>query len=252
MKCYLCPRSCGADREAGELGRCRCPALPHAARAARHDWEEPCLSGTRGSGAVFFSGCNLGCVYCQNREISREIKGKPLDAGGLREVWGLDFGFTHDPTALVRILADTGRKIAYIDERCYRTGMLNRDISSHLQGEGIRRGIHIWADAAEPKSIAEIGRDTGLSIQPSNKSAPSQKNRLVFQIQWMQGWKFYVTKSSVNWIKEGRNYTWKKDRDGNLVNEPIDTWNHLMDATRYALYSEFAGNTGTYSIGMAR
>lgn len=174
------------------------------------------------------------------------------DPGGLREVWGLDFGFTHDPTALVRILADTGRKIAYIDERCYRTGMLNRDISSHLQGEGIRRGIHIWADAAEPKSIAEIGRDTGLSIQPSNKSAPSQKNRLVFQIQWMQGWKFYVTKSSVNWIKEGRNYTWLKDRDGNLVNEPIDTWNHLMDATRYALYSEFAGGAGNYNISVKR
>ena len=87
MKCYLCPRACGADREAGELGFCRCPALPHVARAARHDWEEPCLSGTRGSGAVFFSGCNLGCVYCQNREISREIKGKPLDAVGLREVF---------------------------------------------------------------------------------------------------------------------------------------------------------------------
>ena len=87
MKCYLCPRSCGADREAGELGWCRCPALPHAARAARHDWEEPCLSGTRGSGAVFFSGCNLGCVYCQNREISRTIKGKSLDAPGLRELF---------------------------------------------------------------------------------------------------------------------------------------------------------------------
>ena len=57
------------------------------ARAARHDWEEPCISGSRGSGAVFFSGCNLGCVYCQNREISRSIRGKPLDAAGLRELF---------------------------------------------------------------------------------------------------------------------------------------------------------------------
>ena len=87
MKCALCPRACGADREAGELGWCRAPALPHVVRAARHDWEEPCISGTRGSGAVFFSGCSLGCVYCQNREISREIKGKALDAAGLREVF---------------------------------------------------------------------------------------------------------------------------------------------------------------------
>ena len=57
------------------------------ARAARHDWEEPCISGSRGSGAVFFSGCNLGCVYCQNREISRSIRGKTLDAAGLRELF---------------------------------------------------------------------------------------------------------------------------------------------------------------------
>ena len=171
------------------------------------------------------------------------------EPAGLREVLGMDFGFTHDPTAIVRVLADTKRKIAYIDERCYRTGMLNRDISALLQGESVGRGVHIWADAAEPKSIAEIGRDTGLNVLPSNKSAPSNKDRLVFQIQWMQGWKFLVTKASVNWIKEARNYTWAKDRDGRLINQPIDTWNHLMDATRYALFSEFAGTGGSYSLG---
>ncbi len=87
MKCMLCPRRCGADRSAGETGYCRAPALPVIARAARHDWEEPCISGSRGSGAVFFSGCNLGCVYCQNREISRSIRGKTLDAAALRELF---------------------------------------------------------------------------------------------------------------------------------------------------------------------
>lgn len=171
---------------------------------------------------------------------------------GLREIYGMDFGFTHDPTAVVRVLADTRRKIAYVDERCYRTGMLNRDISALLSEEGIHRSTHIWADAAEPKSIAEIGRDTGLNILASNKTAPDNKNRLVFQIQWLQGWKLYVTKASVNWIKEGRNYTWAKDRDGRLTNQPIDTWNHLMDATRYALYSELAGGAGSYTIGFNR
>ena len=84
MKCMLCPRLCGVDRKAGETGFCAAPAQPVVARAARHDWEEPCISGSRGSGAVFFSGCNLGCVYCQNREISRSIRGKRLDAAGLR------------------------------------------------------------------------------------------------------------------------------------------------------------------------
>ena len=73
--CRLCPRSCGANRLAGETGACGVPAQMYAGRAALHYWEEPCLSGTRGSGAVFFSGCALGCVYCQNREISYAAKG---------------------------------------------------------------------------------------------------------------------------------------------------------------------------------
>ena len=174
------------------------------------------------------------------------------EPSGLREVWGLDFGFSHDPTAIVRVLADTKRKIAYIDERAYRTGMLNRDITAALQAEGISRATRIWADAAEPKSIAEIGRDTGLQVRACNKSAPTTKSRLTFQIQWMQGWRLCVTKASVNWIKEGRNYTWAKDRDGRLINEPIDTWNHLMDATRYALFSEFAGQGGNYTVSFNR
>ena len=73
MICTLCPRRCGALRtdERGE-GFCGMPGRPVVARAMLHHWEEPCISGTRGSGAVFFSGCVLGCVFCQNRTISRE------------------------------------------------------------------------------------------------------------------------------------------------------------------------------------
>lgn len=169
-------------------------------------------------------------------------------AGGLREVYGMDFGFTHDPTAIVRVLADTGRKIAYVDEVAYKTGMLNSDISAVLAECDIPKHVHIWADAAEPKSIAEIGRDTGLNIRASNKSAPTRGSRLTFQLQWVQGWRLYITKASTNIIREARNYTWAKDRDGNLVNEPIDTWNHALDAMRYALYSECAGASGNYII----
>ncbi len=72
MKCNLCPRRCDAERTPTTgNGFCRAGTLPVVARAARHDWEEPCISGTRGSGAVFFSGCSLGCAFCQNATISR-------------------------------------------------------------------------------------------------------------------------------------------------------------------------------------
>ncbi len=68
--CHDCPRHCGAAREDGAQGRCRSGYLPRAARAAAHFGEEPCISGTRGSGTIFFTGCALGCVYCQNHEIA--------------------------------------------------------------------------------------------------------------------------------------------------------------------------------------
>lgn len=88
MICALCPRRCGALRteEAGE-GFCGMPSRPVVARAMLHRWEEPCISGTRGSGAVFFSGCVLGCVFCQNGRISRERWGKPVTPRRLREIF---------------------------------------------------------------------------------------------------------------------------------------------------------------------
>lgn len=87
MLCDLCPRSCHALRTAdrGE-GYCRMPAVPVAARAALHMWEEPPISGTRGSGTVFFSGCSLGCVFCQNEKISHQDFGKAVSVERLREI----------------------------------------------------------------------------------------------------------------------------------------------------------------------
>ncbi len=88
MICNLCPRSCNALRteEKGE-GRCKMPSLPVVARAALHPWEEPPIAGTRGSGTVFFSGCALGCVFCQNEDISRENFGKTVTVARLREIF---------------------------------------------------------------------------------------------------------------------------------------------------------------------
>ena len=88
MICNICPRRCGAERtETYGGGFCRMPAVPVIARAGLHLWEEPVLSGTRGSGAVFFSGCSLGCVYCQNHTISAEGVGKAVTTERLREIF---------------------------------------------------------------------------------------------------------------------------------------------------------------------
>jgi putative pyruvate formate lyase activating enzyme len=84
--CNLCPRHCGVDRRS-ETGYCGCGADIKIARAALHFWEEPCISGRRGSGTVFFSGCPLGCVYCQNHELSHGRKGKEISEERLAEIF---------------------------------------------------------------------------------------------------------------------------------------------------------------------
>lgn len=85
--CQLCPRRCGVDRTKGERGFCGMPGKVRAARAAAHYWEEPVISGSFGSGAVFFSGCTLGCGFCQNTEISSGGFGKEITSGQLREIF---------------------------------------------------------------------------------------------------------------------------------------------------------------------
>lgn len=85
--CNLCPRECGALRTSGQIGFCAAPAQLTAARAALHMWEEPCISGERGSGTVFFSGCNLRCVYCQNHEIAHMEIGKEITIEHLAKIF---------------------------------------------------------------------------------------------------------------------------------------------------------------------
>lgn len=86
MKCNLCPRKCNTDRSL-QKGYCGMSREIFLARAAKHFWEEPVISGTRGSGTVFFSGCSLGCVYCQNYEISHEGKGRAVSETRLAEIF---------------------------------------------------------------------------------------------------------------------------------------------------------------------
>ena len=86
VNCTLCPRQCGVDRSAGEKGFCGCPDTALVAKTMLHKWEEPVLAGNGGSGAIFFGGCTLQCIYCQNRAISACPTGKPVDSAGLRQM----------------------------------------------------------------------------------------------------------------------------------------------------------------------
>ena len=174
-------------------------------------------------------------------------------ADSLTEIHGLDFGFTNDPTARVKILVDHKRKHLYVQERCYRTHMQNKHIIEDLSHEGVGRYTDIYADCAEPKSIADI-KDGGFNVIACDKDAPVKSDKLKFQLQWMQGWKLFVTKDSLNLIEELRNYTWAKDKDGNLLNQPIDKFNHLLDAMRYAVWSKYGRNAGQgeYHVSFSR
>lgn len=86
VNCSLCPRSCYVNREAGQLGYCRCPGTALVAKTMIHKWEEPALAGAGGSGAIFFGGCTLGCKFCQNMVISGGPAGKPVDSVQLRGI----------------------------------------------------------------------------------------------------------------------------------------------------------------------
>ena len=168
------------------------------------------------------------------------------DPDGFNESWGLDFGFTHDPTALVRCLIHTGRREIYADELLYQTGMTNPEIAAALKGLGIRRrgaGPTVYADAAEPKSIAEVA-GYGLDVQACDKRVAVRE-----QLQALRGWTIYVTRRSANLLNEGRKYLFKQRSDGTFTNEPIDFFNHCIDALRYACGPYIATSGGQYVLG---
>jgi phage terminase large subunit len=130
--------------------------------------------------------------------------------------------------------------------------MQNRHIIDDLKEDGVNRRTEIYADCAEPKSIADIS-EAGYNVIPCDKGAPVKSDKLKFQLQWMQGWTLYVTKDSIDLIRELRNYVWAKDKDGNPLNEPIDKFNHCLDAMRYAVWTRFGQRAGygQYSISFS-
>jgi phage terminase large subunit len=167
--------------------------------------------------------------------IAEEAKGKVI-------AMGMDFGFTNDPTALVRVTEEDGN--LYIEELLYHTNLTNRDISDKFQELGLTRYDEIWADSAEPKSIEELHR-MGWNVKPTAKGNDS----IMAGIDILKRYKIFVTKNSANLIKEFQNYKWQEDKNGNLLNRPVDNFNHGIDATRYATFNRMSRpNYGRYAI----
>ena len=146
----------------------------------------------------------------------------PTDAKYIKT--GLDFGFTNDPTTAIDKYYLDGKPI--YDEVIYEKGLLNSDIAKMLKDNLLKRSV--LADSAEPKSIKEI-KINGVNITGALKGADSIK----FGIQTIQQNHFHVTARSINLINELRKYSWAKDKQGNKLNMPIDSWNHCIDAIRY-------------------
>lgn len=141
------------------------------------------------------------------------------------ERYGLDFGYTNDPTAIVAVYRWNGAFI--IDEILYQKGKSNRQIADVLLN--LQQCLTI-ADSAEPKSIDEL-KEYGLEVLPANKGAGSVNHG----IQIVQDQRIFVTKRSLNVLKEYRNYLWITDKDGRIINTPESGYDHSMDAIRYAM-----------------
>lgn len=143
------------------------------------------------------------------------------------ERYGMDFGYTNDPSAIVAIYYYNGGYI--FDEIAYLKGLSNKQIADIIANN---KQVMCIADSAEPKSIDEI-RIYGINIQPAIKGPDSVRQG----IQMVQDQQISVTKRSINIIKEYRNYLWKTDKDGRILNEPEHLWSHAMDAIRYGMSS---------------
>ena len=189
------------------------------------------------------TGKITGLIY-SNWDIVDELP--PLEECKMLPVYGLDFGYANDPTALEEIRLAHGD--LWVDEYIYQTGLINFDprhrdpnIVDMMRANNITRRSLIVADCAEEKSIHEI-KNENFWIVPSVKGAGSIKNG----IDILKRYKIHFTRRSVGAIEEAKKYKWAVDRDGNSTNQPIDKFNHAMDAIRYAAQMKLGiSHTGT-------
>tara|TARA_R110002126_G_scaffold124791_3_gene266998 strand:- start:1177 stop:2064 length:888 start_codon:yes stop_codon:yes gene_type:complete len=159
--------------------------------------------------------------------------------------WGIDWGFSADPTALVKVWI-RGNEL-YIEEFLYSGGMTNTDIMAKFREIGITRHEEIIADSAEPKAIHEIHRGDGqggFNIKPAKKGADSIR----IGIDLLRRHKIHIKDTSLNVQKEFRNYKWKQDKNNRTLPIPVDNWNHAVDAVRYICLNKLLRKQGSYTI----
>lgn len=170
-----------------------------------------------------------GLVY-ENIEEKRFDISDLVGQEGIESVFGLDFGYTNDPTALFCGLIDLKNKVIYVFDELYKKGLSNKRIYEEVEAMGHKKEA-IIADSAEPKSIDEL-RSLGLTRV---RAAKKGKDSILNGIQFIQDFKLVIHPRCVNFLTEVTNYQWAKDKFDNSINNPIDDFNHLMDAMRYAI-----------------
>lgn len=153
----------------------------------------------------------------------------------LQSAFGLDFGYTNDPTALFAGFIDTEHQKIYVWDELYEKGLSNKRIFERISAMGYFKE-NITGDSADPKSIDEL-RGLGLRIRGAAKGKDSVNNG----IQFIQNFQIIIHPRCVNFLTEISNYTWEKDKFGTKLNVPIDDFNHLLDAMRYALEKFIVG-----------
>lgn len=183
-------------------------------------------------------GLQSGAIITDWKEIDSVPKNAELLGSGL------DFGFTNDPSALVSVYRYNGEII--VDEVLYQKGLLNSQLASIIKSSNSKNAI-IYADSAEPKSIAEL-KYYGLVVLPVMKG----KDSINYGLQLIQEQSLRVTSRSTNLIKELQNYTWMKDKEGYSTSIPIDTYNHIIDALRYFFLMKFSKKSTHFNLKWKR
>lgn len=179
-------------------------------------------------------GIQSGAIYNDWKEIDSLPENAELLGSGL------DFGFTNDPSALVSVYRYDGEII--VDEVIYQKGLLNSQLAALIKSSNSKNGV-IYADSAEPKSIAEL-KYYGLTVLPVVKG----KDSITYGIGLIQEQPFKVTSRSINLIKELQNYIWMKDKDGKQLSVPIDTYNHILDGLRYFFLMKFSKKSTHFNL----